>query len=643
MIQRLAEAVPVGCSWCDSKVTRGILEEHRRLCSARPLDAKGDLCPVHDELLNLDCPFDGSRVCHLCAAVGSHRHHFQQPAKESGKEEIPEPSTSTPTSPAAVASLTLSGADQATAISYACLLCLDAGIPLTVGALQAILSAANCSVDPELLTHFAKANFDLAFLSQVEFNLDGSHKVGSVDAIYDANEEYKASEEFEKLRKNYHDNLFNFQGIQMRSVPLGTNLVRKFKNQIYFLWELKMGTRLTSGIEDKTERPPFSLAVIIDTSGSMAGGKLARAIEAILGIIDKLKPGDLLHLVRYSETASLIFENGTVQEASNLKKLTRELRPSGGTGMSFGIQMGRDVLEKVKLKHPKMISKMFVFTDGQTYSGITSLDGISQLVSQVYQLQIGVSAFGIGTDFDANMMKCIADAGHGHNFFIENFSEIVPILEKAFGGLTRTVATNVVLKVKGADGRPVRKFGAKNEDLLKGTSLGDVREKDYKQLLLEMEVETNLNSGEEVEVIEYEISYDRVDDCIPEGPLRGQVKLQVVDEIPRIQDYDSEVLVMLKIGECGKMDKEIAELLDQRRLDDAILKKRKVVEALTSVEDLDAIGFAKVLLMRAKKSLKELLDLKNAKSSRSYDSIKQAAKYEAEEEEDGEMGFGLFD
>eukprot|EP01119_Soliformovum_irregulare_P016705 TRINITY_DN4877_c0_g1_i1.p1 TRINITY_DN4877_c0_g1~~TRINITY_DN4877_c0_g1_i1.p1 ORF type:complete len:697 (+),score=221.68 TRINITY_DN4877_c0_g1_i1:126-2216(+) len=634
MIQRMVDALPVGCIYCDAKITRCLVEEHERNCPAQPIPSDGIHCSIHKQPLVASCPFDGLKVCQLCFSIGSHRHHFIEEESAAGKEEIDGPTTA-------------SDVDVATAISYACLICFDSGIEVNVSSLTAILGAANIPVARESIELFAQTNYDLDLLDQLDFQPpEVVHHQSDEDWIQ---EESKANAEFEKLRKDYHDNQFRFQGLKSRSVPICDYVLQNANNHISCLWELKMGLKSDpqSSNSAKQERPPFALALVLDVSGSMAGGKLDRAKEAILKIIEELHDGDLLHLIKYDSQAYLVFENGHVRDADRLSNLVRAIGPMGGTGMSFGIEMGRDILIKNSPSDPRTIQKMFVFTDGQTFDGIRTIDGIHQLVADIYNHHnIGVSAFGIGMDFNAEMMKCMADAGHGHNFFIENSSAIAGILEKAFGGLTRTLATSVILKLKGFGGKPVRKFGAKSEDLFKGISLGDIREKDLKQLLVEVEVDTfKLKDGEVFDVMEYEVSYQRVDESIPEGPVRGTVQLECVSKLPKKQIYNPEVLVMLKIGECGKMDKEIAQMLDERRLDDAIAKKRKVIDALSSVVHLDQVGFAKVLLMRAKKSLRDMSSVKVSAASapKSLEAIRKTAHYLAEEEEDGEMGFGLFD
>jgi len=308
----------------------------------------------------------------------------------------------------------------------------------------------------------------------------------------------------------------------------------------------------------------------------------------------------------------------------------------GSTNLSDGINLGY-----ILLKNSNMMKKIFLFSDGCANSGITSHEELSKLVAQYHQESVGTSSFGIGDDFDEKMMKGISDAGHGHYFFIDNSDKIPLILDKAFGGLVRTVAGNVVLKLKGAKGRTVRKLSG-NEDLFKGIPLGDMREKDLKQILVQIEVEED-EAFEPVEILEFELSYDRMDECIPSSPQRGSLKMKTTSNMEDLIQMNDEVLVNLKTHDCGELDKTVVKLMESGRIQEALSMKRAVVQILQGLVPKDRIGFSKVLLLRAKNRLFDLEQLQSKNSAKSFESVKKAIDRDAEDEEDEDMGFGLFD
>ena len=56
-----------------------------------------------------------------------------------------------------------------------------------------------------------------------------------------------------------------------------------------------------------TEELPVNLALSIDRSGSMTGGRIAAAKEAARGVVSRLRPEDRLSLVDFDDKVSVLF------------------------------------------------------------------------------------------------------------------------------------------------------------------------------------------------------------------------------------------------------------------------------------------------------------------------------------------------
>ncbi len=66
------------------------------------------------------------------------------------------------------------------------------------------------------------------------------------------------------------------------------------------------------------------------------------------------------------------------------------------------------------------------------------------------------------------------------------------------------------------------------------------------------------------------------------------------------EDLDDEVLVYLKINECSELDQTVVKLLEANKINEAIEVKRRIVDSLQEIAPRDKVGFAKVLLLRAR-------------------------------------------
>jgi len=323
-----------------------------------------------------------------------------------------------------------------------------------------------------------------------------------------------------------------------------------------------------------------------------------------------------------------------------LLSMVDSVQAMGCTNLSGGTELGFKLLQEQKTG-ADMIKRIFLFSDGCANAGIQTHQGICELIDGYYRGGVGTSAFGIGDDFDERLMRGISESGRGHYFFIDSSDKIPAMLEKAFRGLSRTVATNVFLRIKGTKGRHIKKLHG-SDDLFKGIVLGDMREKDLKQILVQVEIEEDA-SDQPIEILEFELSYDRKDDCIPEGPLKGNLTMHTSTNLEEVTKLNDEVLVYLRIHECGELDKSVVKLMESNKIDEALQLKRQVVKALEDLVPKDKVGFAKVLLLRARNRLFDLEQLKSRKSAKSFASVKKEIDRDAKEEEDEDMGFGLFD
>jgi len=331
------------------------------------------------------------------------------------------------------------------------------------------------------------------------------------------------------------------------------------------------------------------------------------------------------------------FKNGTLAEQSDLLRAVNEIDAGNSTNLSGGLEVGFELLENVN----SATRKIFLFSDGVANAGITSVSGVCDLVKSMYLRGVGTSSFGIGSDFDEKMMKGISENGNGTYFFIDTSENIPSLVDKAFKGLNRTVASQVVLKVKGHKGIPVKKLNG-NEDLLRGLQLPDLRESDLKQILVQIEIEPDADVSDTLELLSFELSYKPLADNFGDSQT-GSLDVKVTKNYDDFFVLSDEVLVYLKINECSEIDKKVVKAIEQNDFAEAYYLKKKVLDILTEIVDKDELGFAKVLLMKAKSRVKDIEDMLYRRSYKSKEMIKKEVFCDAMDEQDEDMGYGLFD
>ncbi len=94
-----------------------------------------------------------------------------------------------------------------------------------------------------------------------------------------------------------------------------------------------------------------------------------------------------------------------------------------------------------------------------------------------------------------------------------------------------------------------------------------------------------------IPALSYELTYERVDTSghIPEGPITGELSVQTSSNFDDLLQQEDDVLVYLKIYECGFLDKKIVKMMDENKLSEAVELKKEVVEILNSIVSKDKV------------------------------------------------------
>src|SRR5688500_12388098 len=136
-----------------------------------------------------------------------------------------------------------------------------------------------------------------------------------------------------------------------------------------------------------SERVPVSLGIILDTSGSMAGEKMAAAKIALNRFLrELLGPEDEVFLYRFDTSPELVHEwttdRGRVSEALN------RIQPRGGTAMYDAVSEAIPLVQAGK--HRK--KALLVISDGNDTSSRTAIIALKE---QIRETEVLIYAIGI--------------------------------------------------------------------------------------------------------------------------------------------------------------------------------------------------------------------------------------------------------
>jgi Ca-activated chloride channel family protein len=249
-------------------------------------------------------------------------------------------------------------------------------------------------------------------------------------------------------------------------------------------------------LAEARERAPLSLAVVLDTSGSMSGEKIEQAKDAVVRMIREMRDDDEVALVRYSSDASLVqplARVGTVR--GRLIDLVRDLTAEGGTNIPSGLSRGESALSEAGRGR---VRRVILVSDGLDGSRVQS----ERLAKDDFERGITISSLGIGTDFDERYMAGVAEAGHGNFAFVRDGSSLASFLTRELKETASTVVENSRVRLQLPAGvRFVRAHGvdARQEGREVELKLGSLFVGDERRIIIDLE--SSLDDGAQVSFV----------------------------------------------------------------------------------------------------------------------------------------------
>ena len=215
---------------------------------------------------------------------------------------------------------------------------------------------------------------------------------------------------------------------------------------------------------------PQDVVFVVDTSGSMAGEKIAQARRAIAFCIDKLDDRDRFNVVRFSTGFDVLFESLTAATAENraaAQKFTGSFSAAGGTNIADTLT---HVMGMVPTAEPGAARPFVVvfLTDGQ---GNRSPDEILESLGAAAgdSKSLRIFPFGIGHDVNTILLDRLANGYAGRTTYVQPGENLELVLGDFFAVLSRPVLTDLHLALPAVGA--TERFPATLGDLYHGQQL----------------------------------------------------------------------------------------------------------------------------------------------------------------------------
>ncbi|XP_070246847.1 inter-alpha-trypsin inhibitor heavy chain H4-like isoform X1 [Myotis yumanensis] len=161
-------------------------------------------------------------------------------------------------------------------------------------------------------------------------------------------------------------------------------------------------------------RIPKNVIFVIDTSGSMMGKKIQQTREALIKILEDLRPEDHFNLISFSSEASQWKPSlvpASTQNVEEAKEYANSIEALGGTNINDAMLMAVQLLDKATREEQLPsgnVSLLLLLTDGDPTEGETNPRKIQKNVQEAVRGQYSLFCLGFGFDVHYAFLEKLA-------------------------------------------------------------------------------------------------------------------------------------------------------------------------------------------------------------------------------------------
>ncbi|KAM9533927.1 inter-alpha-trypsin inhibitor heavy chain H4 isoform 4-T4 [Guaruba guarouba] len=161
---------------------------------------------------------------------------------------------------------------------------------------------------------------------------------------------------------------------------------------------------------------PKNVIFVIDRSGSMAGRKIEQTRDALLKILQDLRPEDHFSFITFNSKvvewkSSLL--PATAENVASAAGFVQTLSASGGTDINHALLTAVSGLEKAEGLPERSVSMIILLTDGQPTSGESNVEVIQENIQKAVNGKYALFCLGFGFDVSYKFLEKMALSNGG--------------------------------------------------------------------------------------------------------------------------------------------------------------------------------------------------------------------------------------
>ena len=322
--------------------------------------------------------------------------------------------------------------------------------------------------------------------------------------------------------------------------------------------------------EQSARRAPINVAIVLDRSASMAGERIEKAKQAAAMVIDRLTPDDVVSVVAYNETVSVLVPATPARNPAELSGEVAAIQAEGTTALFAGVSKGAH--EVRKYVEQNRVNRIVLLSDGMANVGPSSSGELAELGQALAKQGISVTTIGLGEDYNEDLMVALARASDGNHGYARSADDLDRIFRLEFASQAAVVARDVRVSVHLGPGmRAVRVLGRDAEvtDSAVAARINELYPNQERYLLLEVELAAG-GAGQQREVASVDVRY--IDPLTRSTrTLSSKVDVSFVKSTAEVESHlNRDVMATGATLVANEANKQAVLLRDQGKTDDAV-------------------------------------------------------------------------
>lgn len=184
--------------------------------------------------------------------------------------------------------------------------------------------------------------------------------------------------------------------------------------------------------------------LVLDTSGSMAGGKLEQAQDALTFVLDNLNTGDRFNIIAF-ETGIRAFSDRP--EPLSMREEARQF--VNGLSAAGSTDINRALLEAISGTDSERPTIIIFLTDGLPTSGVVERELILHNVDMAATPNLRIFPFGVGDDVDTFLLDSLAQEQRGASAYVRPNERVDEQVSAFYARVSTPVLADVDIHVDG--------------------------------------------------------------------------------------------------------------------------------------------------------------------------------------------------